>query len=69
MTDDDRRRAAAILMRRSDRLPFSGPTAWESFEPVLRYAVDSGTVRLDVLPNDLRPQLAEASQIATSTAL
>jgi hypothetical protein len=29
----------------------------------------SGTVRLDVLPDDLRPQLAEASQIATSLRL
>jgi hypothetical protein len=66
MSDDDRRRADAILMRRSDRLPFNGPTDWESFEPVLRNVVDTDTVRLDVLSGDLRPQLAEASQIATS---
>lgn len=69
VTDDDRRRADAILTRRSDRLPFSGPVDWEAFEPRLRSAVDADTVRLDVLPDDLRPQLAEASQVATSLRL
>jgi hypothetical protein len=69
VTDDHRRRANAILLRRSDRLPFSGPTDWEAFEPVLRNAVNTDTVRLDALPDDLRPQLAEASEIATSLRL
>jgi hypothetical protein len=69
VTDEHRRRADAILMRRSDRLPFSGSTDWKSFEPVLRNAVSTGTVRFDVLADDLRPQLAEASQIATSLRL
>jgi hypothetical protein len=68
-TDDDRRRADAILMRRTDRLPFEGPTGWEWFEPLLHELVDADTVRLDVFPDDLRPQLAEASQIATSLRL
>ena len=40
VTDDQRRRADAILIRRTDRLPFmapfTAPTDWESFEPVLR---------------------------------
>jgi hypothetical protein len=66
---DDRRRADAILTRRSDRLPLSGPADWESFEPMLHKVVDADTVRLDVLPDDLRPQLAEASHIATSLRL
>jgi hypothetical protein len=69
VTDDDRRRADAILMRRSDRLPFSGPTDWESFEPVLRTVVDADAVRLDVFPDELRPRLGEASQIATALRL
>lgn len=69
VTDDHRRRADAILMRRSDRLPFSAPADWESFEPVLCDVVDADIVRLDVFPDDLRPQLAEASQIATSLRL
>jgi nitroreductase len=69
VTDDQRRCADAILLRRSDRLPFSAPTSWESFEPVLRNVVGTDDVRLDVLADELRPQLAEASQIATSLRL
>lgn len=69
VTESDRRRADAILLRRSDRLPFSGPMDWESFTPVLYEVVDADAVRLDVLPDDLRPELAGASQIATSLRL
>ncbi len=69
VTDAQRRRADAILMRRSDRLPFSGPMDWESFEPMMYEVVDDDAVHLDVLPDELRPQLAEASQIATSLRL
>jgi len=66
VTEGDLRRADAILMRRTDRLPFSAPMDWESFAPMLREVVDPEAVRLEFLPDDLRPQLAEASQIATS---
>jgi hypothetical protein len=69
VADDDRRRADAILMRRSDRLPFDGPTDWDAFEPVLHNVVNADAVRVDVFSDDLRPQLAEASQIATSLRL
>jgi hypothetical protein len=69
VTAADRRRADAILMRRSDRLPFSGPMDWESFAPRLYKVVDADTVRLDAFADDLRPYLAEASQIATSLRL
>jgi hypothetical protein len=69
VTDDDRRRADAILIRRSDRLPFSAPTEWGAFEPVLHNAINADSVRLDVFPDDIRPELAEASQIATSLRL
>jgi hypothetical protein len=69
VTDDDRRRADGILARRTDRLPFNGPTDWDAFEPALRNVVHADAVRVDVLPDDLRPQLAEASQIATSSRL
>lgn len=73
VTDDERRRADAILIRRTDRLPlmapFTAPTDWESFEPVLRSRVDVGAVRLDVLPDDLRPRLAEASRLIESLRL
>ncbi len=73
VTDEQRGRADAILKRRTDRLPFMAPvmapTMWDSFEPVLRSRVDVDAVRLDVLPDELRPRLAEASQITESLRL
>ncbi len=73
VTDDQRRRADAILTRRTDRLPFmapfTAPTTWESFESVLRSRVDAGAVRLDVLPDEMRVRLTEASQLTESLRL
>jgi nitroreductase len=66
VTDRDRRRASAIWMRRTDRLPFSAPTDWKSFEPVATGSVSDGVVHLDALSDDLRPRLVEAAQIAES---
>src|SRR5271166_4997459 len=40
VTDQDRRRASAIWSRHTDRLPFSGPTDWQSFEAAVAGAVD-----------------------------
>ncbi len=68
VTDAHRRRADAIMHRRTDRLPFTAPRNWESFEPVLRNALD-GTVHLDVIPDELRPELARASQLTESLRL
>ncbi|EUA50292.1 putative nAD(P)H nitroreductase acg [Mycobacterium xenopi 3993] len=56
-------------MRRTDRLPLNAPMNWESFEPVLRNAVDGDAVHLDVMPEDLRKCLADASQLAESLRL
>lgn len=67
--DGDRRRAEAISVRRTDRLPFAAPSDWESFEPVLRHAVDDRAVRLDVMSDDMRPRLVEASQLSESLRL
>ena len=36
VTDGHRRRADAILARRTDRLPFAAPERWSDFEPLLR---------------------------------
>jgi nitroreductase len=69
VTDAQRRRANAILLRRSDRLPFLPPRNWELFEPTLRSAVEDGAVRLDLLSDELRPQLAEATRVAQSLRL
>lgn len=58
-----RDRAAAILRRRTNRLPFRAPKHWAAFEPVLRSSFDNDLVILDVLPDDARPRLAEASRL------
>lgn len=63
VTDAARRRADAILQRRTDRLPLGRPTYWPSFEPVLRSCVDESIAMVDVLADDARPQLAKASQL------
>lgn len=57
--------AAAILQRRTDRLPFASPVYWQLFEPLLRRAIDEDfeEVMLDVLSDDRRPQLVVASQL------
>lgn len=66
VTDADRRRADAILQRRTDRLPFAPVSNWESLEPVLRDAVDARTVHLDVIADKQRPELARASRLTES---
>jgi hypothetical protein len=66
VTDRDRRRASAIRARRTDRLPFSAPTEWQSFEPVLASSVNRHAVHLEVIADDLHPRLEEAAQIAES---
>lgn len=69
VSDADRHRAEAILRRRSDRLPLNAPQAWERIEPALRHAVSADAVHLDVLPEEARPELANASQLAESLRL
>jgi hypothetical protein len=69
VTEGHRRRADAILHRRTDRLPFAAPRNWKSFKSVLRNAVDAGTVHLDVIANELRPELAKASLLTESLRL
>ena len=72
VTDHQRRRADAILKRRTDRLPFLAPFTvdWDSFEPVLRSRVSAPTwCGLDVLPEEMRPRLAEAAEFTESLRL
>ncbi len=68
-TISTRRRADAILLRRTDRLPFAAPTEWESFEPLLRLAFDTDAVRLDVMSDDVWEELAEMSKLTDSLRL
>lgn len=69
VTDAHRGRADAILTRRTDRLPFDEPADWDAFELVLRQQVGDDLALLDVLPDNARPQLAEASQLTESLRL
>jgi hypothetical protein len=73
VTDDQRRRADAILQRRTDRLPFMAPSTapmpWDSFEHVLRRRVGADIVHLDVLPDEMRPRLNEAARLTESLRL
>lgn len=63
VTDAQRQRAEAILQRRTDRLPLGRPTYWDLFEPTLRGAFEDSPVMLDVLADEVRPRLVEASQL------
>lgn len=69
VTDGDRRRASAISVRRTDRLPLMAPTDWESFEPTLRTVVDGTGVYLEAMSGDVHRQLVEASRLADSLRL
>lgn len=62
----ERERADAILKRRTDRRPFHKPSHWDSFEPLLRNAIDRSKVTLDVLVDEARPALAQASRLTES---
>ena len=63
VTEAQQRRAAAIRRRRTDRLPFAAPGRWPALESALRDAVLPYGVMLDVVADDARPTLAEASQL------
>src|ERR1700757_1836513 len=63
VTDDLRERAEAILRRRTDRLPFAAPPNWPSLQSALRLAILEHHVMFDVVLDDARPQLAEASRL------
>ena len=69
VTDGHRRRANAILKRRTDRLPFAEPPDWDSFESQLRNTITGDAVRLDVIADELRPELVEASELTESLRL
>ncbi len=69
VTEGHRRRADAILLRRTDRLPFAQPQDWESAESLLRRTFTADAVRLDVIPDELRAELAQASALTESLRL
>ncbi|MBS1691047.1 MAG: NAD(P)H nitroreductase [Actinobacteria bacterium] len=64
-----RRRADAILARRTDRLPFSRPAGWQAFENLLHSRIDNTVAMLDVIDDADRAELAEASQLTEALRL
>jgi Nitroreductase family len=66
VTERDRRLASAIGARRTDRLPFSAATEWQSIEAVVTSSANRQAVHLEVIADDLQPRLEEAAQIADS---
>jgi hypothetical protein len=69
VTDAHRRRADAILARRTDRLPMAAYADWASVERLLQAWLADGPVHMDVLGDDVRPELAEAAALTESLRL
>jgi hypothetical protein len=69
VTEGHIRRADAILLRRSDRLPYAEPPDWATAEPQLRRSVTSDAVRLDVIADESRAELANAARLTESLRL
>ncbi|MGB8388523.1 Acg family FMN-binding oxidoreductase [Mycobacterium sp.] len=63
VTEVHQQLAAAILRRHTDRLPYAAPVAWPGLESALRRAVVPYEVMLDVITDEARPMLAEASRL------
>ncbi|BBX29712.1 Acg family FMN-binding oxidoreductase [Mycolicibacterium alvei] len=69
VTDAHRRRADAILARRTDRLPMAGYAGFDSFEALLRVRLADGPVHLDVLAEEMRADVAEAAALTETLRL
>lgn len=69
VTEGHRRRADAILARRTDRLPMSAYADWDAFETLLRARVAGGPVHIDVLSDEARDEVAEAAALTESLRL
>jgi hypothetical protein len=63
VTDGHRRRADAILLRRTDRLPFGPVSNWDDFELLMRTAVHDHACAVDVVSAQYRDELDEASSL------
>lgn len=63
VTDIQRRRAQAIALRRTDRLPFGPVTDWADFEITLRRRIDDTVALVDVISDADRHEIAHASEL------
>lgn len=69
VSDEQKRRADAILLRRSDRLPLAAPPDWKRLTDLLTAAIRYAPARLDAVADDVRNPLAEASHLAEAVRL
>jgi hypothetical protein len=60
--DHQRALGEAIMHRQSNRLPFAPPEPWAELEQQLRTILDGSVVHLDVIDDNGRPALADASR-------
>lgn len=63
VTAAHRRRADAILLRRTDRLPLAAPPNRDQLARILGDGASSDAVRVDVVADESRDSLAEASHL------
>ncbi|WP_232078897.1 Acg family FMN-binding oxidoreductase [Mycobacterium florentinum] len=69
VTEEQRRRAAAIATRRTDRLAFGPVAGWNDFEAGLRSRIDSTVALVDVIDDADRQELAYATDLTDSLRL
>ena len=62
VTAHGRELGEAISRRRTDRLAFAAPEPWPELEECLRTTVDGTVADLDIVDDDGRPALADASR-------
>jgi hypothetical protein len=62
VTDHDRALGEAVEHRRTDRLAFASPEPWNVLEHLLQSVVDGTVAKLDVIDDEGRPALADASR-------
>jgi len=62
VTDHDRALGESIGARRTDRLAFAAPAPWAVLDHLLHSVVDGTNAELDVIDDNGRPALADASR-------
>jgi hypothetical protein len=69
VTEGHRRRADAIMSRRTDRLPFAPAADWDEFELMMRKAIYADVSAVDVISDQDRSELAETSALTDALRL
>jgi nitroreductase len=63
VTPGHHRRADAIVVRHTDRLPFTAPTGWNLFVEALEARLEDADAYVDTIDTSDRERLAEASEL------